>query len=230
MEPDQNAVLQDLALKYPLLINPFDKQELKREKERMRMRPDPRDVLNLAMPYAHAQGNVAVIGIGSGYAPLKLASNPNVDKVTVFDADERYFRNWTRADGWRREFEKIEFARGWHDTIRGYNFDLLFVDGYYRGRDDEDYLSDIGALTSENLIGEYWPRGIELVALAALRQEIVSVYDLHDMMKLLFIHWINAGAPTVPSIPEDERDRIINVLNAMSESGSSTYFDLILEE
>ena len=75
------------------------------------------------------EGDVLLGGLGMGYAALRLAANPKVRSVTVYEIDERVIKFFNEVHAGRPELEKITII--WKDIHKAAGlFDYCFIDIY----------------------------------------------------------------------------------------------------
>ena len=93
-------------------------------------------------------GDVLVGGLGMGYAALRLAANPDVESVTVYEIDQRVIDFFYATQGGRPELHKIEVICEDIHAAQG-GFDYAFIDIYPNILCDE-MLQDAHFFTDDN--------------------------------------------------------------------------------
>ena len=75
------------------------------------------------------EGVVLMGGLGMGYAALRLAAKPEVEKVVVYEIDSRVIDFFKETQKGRPEMDKIEIRRGDIHEAEG-KYDYAFIDIY----------------------------------------------------------------------------------------------------
>jgi hypothetical protein len=106
------------------------------------------------LPILLADGHVGTCGLGLGYYTLRVAGKPTVEKVTVFEKEQRVIDFFNKCFHDREGFDKIEIVQGdARKKCRGYDFDFLYVD-IYRTMLPDEAISDIRLFNRANNIAE----------------------------------------------------------------------------
>jgi hypothetical protein len=135
-------------------------------------------------------GDVAMLGLGTGYTALKCSSNPDVDRVVVYEQDERMVEFFQHLHSNHPNYGKLEFVIGdARETFKDKSFDCVFADIYQTMLCDE-VVTDIDLFHEQNkYIGWYRFWAQELVQLIALNEEMMPTYAL-SMIDLDYLrHW-----------------------------------------
>lgn len=152
------------------------------------------------LPIMLATGHVGTCGLGLGYYTLRVAEKPNVDKVTVFEREQRVIDFFRECFSDRPGFDKIEFVHGdARKTCREYNFDFLYVD-IYRTMLPDEVISDIRLFNRANNIAEdereetdlldgyhFWCQ--EKVILEGVLSEMIDKHDVPWLTMEYFRKW-----------------------------------------
>jgi hypothetical protein len=132
------------------------------------------------LPIQFAQDNVATAGLGMGHFTLRCMESPMVSTITVFERDERVIKYFKSCFSKRPGFDKVKFVLGdARETLKGYEFDFLYVD-IYPDRLSDDVISDAELFLSENDIEpvnyHFWGR--EHVILDAYNHGLITLLDI----------------------------------------------------
>jgi hypothetical protein len=143
------------------------------------------------IPLNTFSGDVLLGGLGMGYAALRLAANPEVDSVTVYEINQRVIDFFYATQAGRAELDKIEVICGDIHRAAG-EFDFAFIDIYPTLLSD-DVLQDahyfcegVPGLTIENT-PHFW--GQELAWLGLLYAGWSRSLSLNWMEGQFFQYW-----------------------------------------
>ena len=175
----------------------------------------PMEVQSSFFAWWGAAGLVGMGGLGTGYTSLKAAANPNVERVTVFERDERAIDLFKHLHGKRPELEKIRFEVGdMRETLDGYYFDSFFNDVYQSMLPDE-VITDIPLIMDRNDIQYYRFWGQELVQLIGLNEQILDGVGCISMVDLDYLrHWRSTDESNMygPHIDLDYVEQCLRVM------------------
>lgn len=143
------------------------------------------------VPIRRATGRVLIGGLGMGYVALRIAAKPDVEKVVVYEIDERVIEFFKATKGNREEVKKIEIVK---DDIRKAEgkFDFAFIDTYPTLLDNRT-LSDVEFFMANNRLQvsgwHFW--GQELAYLTAMG--LSSCIKRKDTQGELYRHFAASG-------------------------------------
>ena len=139
------------------------------------------------LPIQFAEGVVGTAGLGLGYYTLRVMAKPEVEKVYVFEREQRIVDFFKDAFSDREGFEKVKFVVGdAHEKLRGYELDFLYVDTY-KSLLSNEVITDAKLYHRENNLGSYHFWGQERVFLDAilLGYEFVEIpYHFGELFRM----------------------------------------------
>lgn len=106
-------------------------------------------------------GDVGIGGLGMGYAALRIANDPKVDKLTIYEIDQQLIDFVSDHLIDFDQYPKISIVKADVKKLKGLTHDVFFND-IYEHIGDPNLLVDWRTLTRENSFGEYWAWSQEL--------------------------------------------------------------------
>lgn len=174
----------------------------------------PMEIQSNYLAWNTATGHVGMGGLGIGYTALRTAYEDDVDKITVFEQDDRIVDFFMAQYNHRSEVSKIQFIIGdARETFKDCTFDIVYMD-IYDSLCSDDMLSDYDLFTRNNDIGEYHFWSEEKILLSGLDHEIILPDDLSFPQLKYFRMWHDVEESNMYDRMED-KDYIIKALETM---------------
>lgn len=171
------------------------------------------------------EGEVAMLGLGTGYTALRAANNEQVDHVTVYEIDERVVEFFRYLHGDREECQKIEFVIGdARQKLKNKTFDCVFAD-IYRTLFCDEVQTDISLFLDNNNIAYYRFWGQEFLQVMALDEGIIPVHAL-SMIDLDYLrHWQSTESSKMHLPHVSDIEWITKTIQIMGQYPDAMYLD-----
>jgi hypothetical protein len=163
----------------------------------------PMEIQSFYVPITLAYGEVGTAGLGLGYFALRAAGMPEVEKVDVFERDQRVVDFFMARFGKRPEMGKIAISVGdarkemlWKDAKR--SFDFVFMDVYQTMLSDA-VVDDITLFNQKGSVETYRFWGQERVLLDAFMAG--EKPELSYLERAYFMQWKQTEDMSDPDDP-----------------------------
>lgn len=180
----------------------------------------PMEIQSAYVPIAMARGIVGTAGLGLGYFPLRVAGDPGVEEVHVYEQNPRVISFFKETFNGRPEIQKITIHHGdvrelamWNDRKKGPSFDFFFMDVYQTMLPDT-VINDIALFQDSASVEEYRFWGQERVVLDAMLAK--DHPKISFLEKTYFKAWWNT--------PLNEKDPAGGVLSDFYEPASDEQY------
>ena len=152
---------------------------------------------------------VAVGGLGLGYYLAMIMGMEHLESIVVFEREQRVVDYFTDCFGTREGFSKIKFVVGnIHSTMRGYDFDLCYMD-IYPGVGDPQAIPDKIEFCTNNRIKNYWFWTEERFLLSVVQATRKKVHKLtlnYEPVSMLIRDFANSEMFNLCCVDGDQYD------------------------
>ena len=149
------------------------------------------EIQSQVMPIAIAEGKVALLGLGMGFACLKMMAKPSVKEILVYELDPRVISFFKESFSRRRGFKKITFIEGdAREKFKDQEVDVCYADIYptlYGDKID----SDCKLFQSNNKIKNYIYWGFERMLFEGQARELIDLYKVPVILRWFYSTWAN---------------------------------------
>lgn len=148
------------------------------------------EIQSQVVPIALAEGKVVLLGLGMGFACLKVMEADRVEEVLVYEKEPRVIAFFKESFSGRPGFHKVKFIEGdAREKFKGESCDFCYADIYSNVLGDH-IETDPELFQSRNSIGTYVYWGFERVIWEAMEQSLVQLERVPLLLRWFFSTWM----------------------------------------
>ena len=158
------------------------------------------EVQSQVVPIALAEGKVVLLGLGMGFACLKVMASKLVEEVLVYELEPRIIEFFKENFGDREGFQKVKFIQGdAREEFQGEWCNVCYADIYPLAF-GEHIETDPELFQKRNDIGTYVYWGFERIIWEALQHGMIFLESAPPLLRWFFSTWMKT--PANPGVPD----------------------------
>ena len=178
----------------------------------------PMEIQSNFMPIYLAHEDCAVVGLGMGYATLRMMESPEVESIDIYEIESEVITFFKECFGDREGFDKLTFIEGdARILMKGKSYSYVYVD-IYREMNYTDAYDDLLLFTKQNDIEQYRFWGFERIFLAWYVELERAGYTFCPEARFVSAWFRDEDRSHMYRIMEDN-DWVIRIMEAMDEYG-----------